>query len=88
MEKYPKEVIKAVTNAVIGMYINNVDNEYGCEGFRGWCEDGDMFYQCLDEEKAKMATELMEEIADKVDDLTYGWLNIDGFGKCEEEEGR
>jgi hypothetical protein len=81
MEKYPNKIVKMVANALIGMIDNNVLGDNGCEGFVGWCEDGDIFDGT--EEEVELATELMRKVADKVDDLTYGWMNTDGFGMNE-----
>ena len=81
-KKYSKKVVKMVTEQVINMWENNVLRDCGCEGFVGWCEDGDVFEG--NEDEVKDATELMELVAPQVDNITYGFLNTDGFGYCEE----
>ena len=79
MEKYTNKVTRMVVSQIINMLDNNVLRGCGCEGFTGWCEDGDVFEGT--EQDIADATELMEEVAPAVDELTYKFLNCDGFGK-------
>lgn len=78
MNKYSNKVTKMVVSQVINMWENNVISDNGCEGFVGWCEDGDVF-EGTDAE-IEQATALMKEVADKVDELTYNAFNTDGYG--------
>lgn len=88
-KKYSKAVIKMVCNQVMAMYDNNIWGGCGCEGFEGWCEDGAVFQGDFEgefpsEQDTEQAIELMHEVAPLVDDLTYKYFNLNGFGACEE----
>lgn len=68
---------KAVTEQIIVMLTNNILNEYGNEGFEGWCEDGAVFentYPNMSEDFYNECEELMRKVSPIIDDLTYNHL--------------
>ena len=72
------EIRKAVTEQLIGMLENNILRDCGTEQFRGWLEDGEVFFNNgMPEEDIKRAMEFADQIADAVDtinqvlDVTY-----------------
>lgn len=68
---------KAVTEQIIVMLTNNILNEYGNEGFEGWCEDGVVFentYPNMSEDFYDECEELMRKVSPIIDDLTYNHL--------------
>lgn len=91
MMKYTKRVVKMVTDAVIAMYENNVYHDNGAESFVGWCEDGNLFFNMrednpsITETDVEKATEMMNEVAPLVDDLTFRFLNTDNLYDEDEE---
>lgn len=66
--------VKAVTGQLVNMLVNDILNNNGLEGFKGWCADGEVF-EDLHGEYFKEAMRLVEEIAPIVDTLTYNHLN-------------
>ena len=76
MEMYSHKVMCLVLGQIINMYENNVFRRNGNESFVGWCENGDVFYQNpeLTEEEVNDCIELMNKVADKVDDLTFSFF--------------
>lgn len=76
--QYSDDVVKAVTQEVCNMWYNNVINEYGSEGFLGWCNDGEVYEGYFDNETdIESAMQLSKDISEMVDDLTYKYLNLD-----------
>lgn len=78
--KYPANIVKAVTWQVISMLENNVLRDCGLESFRGWCENGNVFFfdeQDLTDEERDECCRMMLDVADAVDNLTYNWLNTE-----------
>ena len=74
-----KKAVCLVAEQIINMLDNNVLNDGGVEGFSGWCEDGNVFYESdepLDQETIDAAILLMGQVAPLVDKLTYEWLNF------------
>lgn len=70
--KSRKEVIKNVVEQIINMLNNNVLGENGSESFVGWCEDGDVFEEIhLESGTMEEHIEIMNRLADKVDDLSW-----------------
>lgn len=72
-----REVIaKRVVNEIINMYVNDILDDCGTEGFICWCEDGNVFSE-EDEQTQRECIALMNEIADIVDELTYKLVKED-----------
>ena len=82
-EMTDKEIEKVarvqVTNALASMLINDIIEDNGIESFKGWCEDGDIFSEIKNEAVQKRCVEIMNEISDAVDNLTYQHLAVDKF---------
>lgn len=72
-----KKAVWLVAEQIIAMLENNLIGDNGTETFKGWCKDGDVFHNNpeLNDEEKKAATALMNEVAPKVDELTFNHLN-------------
>lgn len=66
-----RELLKIVVVTYIDMLRNNLLNDNGVESFKGWCEEGDIFYNSLPQEDAKVCVEIMNKLARHIDTLTY-----------------
>ena len=67
-----KEINKAITEQIIGMWENNILQENGFESIVGWTEDGDVFINAgYTEEETEQIMEFVKRIQDRVDDLSW-----------------
>lgn len=70
---YSEKAKIMVAEQIINMLDNNVLQNNGYESFKGWLEDGDVFYnddRYTDAEAAE-AMKLVDNVADLVDDLAW-----------------
>lgn len=67
---YSKAVKQAVATQVANMLINDVVEANGIEPFVGWCADGEVYEECLNEEEIMQAMKLTEEISRYVDEIS------------------
>lgn len=75
---YSKAVKQAVAVQVANMLINDVVEENGIEPFVGWCADGEVYEDSLNEEEIMQAMKLTKEISGYVDEISN---KLDIFSK-------
>lgn len=70
---YSNKAKRMVAGQIINMLENNILNDNGGEGFIGWLEDGDVFYnaECYTDEEINEAMELAKEIAPALDEISW-----------------
>ena len=70
---YSNKAKRMVAGQIINMLENNTINDNGGEGFIGWLEDGDVFYnaECYTDEEINEAMELAKEIAPALDEISW-----------------
>ena len=65
-----EEIKKAVAEQLVGMIDNNIVRECGVESFRGWLEDGEVFFNNgMTEEEIERAMAYADELETAVDKI-------------------
>lgn len=68
------DIKRVVAEQICNMLDNNIVCGFGGECFKGWLEDGNIFYnggEGYSEDEIKEIMAFVEEIADLVDDLSW-----------------
>ena len=67
-----EEIKKAVAEQLVGMIDNNIVRECGVESFRGWLEDGEVFFNNgMTEEEIERAMAYADELETAVDKINH-----------------